>query len=508
MLDSKLKDQLKAYLKMLKSNVTIGLSLNEDENSKKLKSFVEDVESLSDKIKIKEEKLDFTPAFSLNGEFEHGKIVFAGIPLGHEFESFVLALLQVGGIEPKISNEEKERIESIKEKRNFETIVSLSCHNCPEVVQAFNIMAVLNKNISHTMIEGSINQDICEQRDVMVVPAIFENGEFLDGGKKTMASLLDLVAEKVQKDLSDFKDYDILIVGAGPSSATAAIYGARKGLKVAIVADEFGGQVNETLDIENITGILKTEGPKYMLSVKNQVENLGVDIIEGVKAVDFEKKDDEFNIILEDGAKINSKSLIFATGTRWRLLGIDGEEKFKNKGVAFCTHCDGPLFKGKDVAVVGGGNSGIEAAIDLASIAKTVTVLEFLPELKADKILQTKLESFQNVKVITSAQTTKLLGDKKLTGLEYIDRNTKEEKTIDLAGVFIQIGQIPNTEWLEGKIKLTDRGEIEVEKDGSTNIEGIFAAGDAINSVYKQIIIAAGSGATAALSAFNYLIRK
>ncbi len=480
MLDSKLKDQLKAYLKMLKSNVTIGLSLNEDENSKKLKSFVEDVESLSDKIKIKEEKLDFTPAFSLNGEFEHGKIVFAGIPLGHEFESFVLALLQVGGIEPKISIEEKERIKSIKEKRNFETIVSLSCHNCPEVVQAFNIMAVLNKNISHTMIEGSINQDICEQRDVI----------------------------KVQKDLSNFKDYDILIVGAGPSSATAAIYGARKGLKVAIVADEFGGQVNETLDIENITGILKTEGPKYMLSVKNQVENLGVDIIEGVKAVDFEKKDDEFNIILEDGAKINSKSLIFATGARWRLLGIDGEEKFKNKGVAFCTHCDGPLFKGKDVAVVGGGNSGIEAAIDLASIAKTVTVLEFLPELKADKILQTKLESFQNVKVITSAQTTKLLGDKKLTGLEYIDRNTKEEKTIDLAGVFIQIGQIPNTEWLEGKIKLTDRGEIEVEKDGSTNIEGIFAAGDAINSVYKQIIIAAGSGATAALSAFNYLIRK
>lgn len=508
MLDSKLKDQLKAYLKMLKSNVTIGLSLNEDENSKKLKSFIEEVESLSDKIKIKEENLNFTPAFSLNGEFEHGKIVFAGIPLGHEFESFVLALLQVGGIEPKISIEEKERIKSIKEKRNFETIVSLSCHNCPEVVQAFNIMAVLNKNISHTMIEGSINQDICEQRDVMAVPAIFENGEFLDGGKKTMASLLDLVAEKVQKDLSNFKDYDILIVGAGPSSATAAIYGARKGLKVAIVADEFGGQVNETLDIENITGILKTEGSKYMLSVKNQVENLGVDIIEGVKAVDFEKKDDEFNIILEDGAKINSKSLIFATGTRWRLLGIDGEEKFKNKGVAFCTHCDGPLFKGKDVAVVGGGNSGIEAAIDLASIAKTVTVLEFLPELKADKILQTKLESFQNVKVITSAQTTKLLGDEKLTGLEYIDRNTKEEKTIDLAGVFIQIGQIPNTEWLEGKIKLTDRGEIEVEKDGSTNIEGIFAAGDAINSVYKQIIIAAGSGATAALSAFNYLIRK
>ncbi|MDU2202570.1 MAG: FAD-dependent oxidoreductase, partial [Anaerococcus hydrogenalis] len=313
---------------------------------------------------------------------------------------------------------------------------------------------------------------------------------------------------KVQKDLSNFKNYDILIVGAGPSSATAAIYGARKGLKVAIVADEFGGQVNETLDIENITGIPKTEGPKYMLSVKKQVENLGVDIIEGVKAVDFEKNDHEFNLILEDGAKINSKTIILATGTRWRLLGIDGEEKFKNKGVAFCTHCDGPLFKGKDVAVVGGGNSGIEAAIDLASIAKTVTVLEFLPELKADKILQKKLESFKNVKVITSAQTTKLLGDKKLRALEYIDRNTKEEKTIDLDGVFIQIGQIPNTEWLEGKIKLTDRGEIEVEKDGSTNIEGIFAAGDATNSLYKQIIIAAGSGATAALSAFNYLIRK
>lgn len=508
MLDQKLKEQLKAYLKMLKSNVNIGLSLKDDEKSKKLESFIRDVESLSDKIKVTEEDLEYKPSFRLQGDFDHGKIVFAGIPLGHEFESFVLALLQVGGIAPKISDEDKKRIESIDTNENYETIVSLTCHNCPEVVQSFNIMAVLNKNVNHTMIEGSVFQDIAEKRDVMAVPAIFKDKEFVDGGKKTLSNLLDLVAGKAKRDLSNFKNYDILIVGGGPASGTAAIYGARKGLKVGIVADEFGGQVNETLTIENIPGLISTEGPKYMALLKEQVKNLGVDIIEGVKAQSFSKEDKEIIIELDEGSKINSKSLILATGTRWRLLNIPGEDKFKTKGIAFCTHCDGPLFKGKDVGVIGGGNSGIEAAIDLAGLANTVTVYEFLPELKADKILQEKLESLQNVKVITNAQTTEFIGDNKLTGLKYTDRVTGEVHEEKLSGVFLQIGQIPNTEWLDGLVKLTDRGEIEVKKDASTNIEGVFAAGDCTDSVYKQIVIASGSGATAALSAFNYLIRK
>lgn len=508
MLDQNLKEQLKAYLKMLKSNVVIGLSLKDDENSKKLESFIKDVESLSDKIKVKEEDLEYKPSFRLQGEFEHGRIVFAGIPLGHEFESFILALLQVGGITPKISDEDKKRIESIETSENYETIVSLTCHNCPEVVQSFNIMAVLNKNVNHTMIEGSVFQDLAEKRDVMAVPAIFKDKEFVDGGKKTLKNLLDLVAGKAKKDLSKFKDYDVLIVGGGPASGTSAIYASRKGLKVAIIADEFGGQVNETLTIENIPGLISTEGPKYMTSLKEQVSKLGVDIIEGVKAKSFTKEDGEIFVEVDDGAKINAKSLILATGTRWRLLHVPGEDEYKTKGIAFCTHCDGPLFKGKDVGVIGGGNSGIEAAIDLAGLAKTVTVYEFLPELKADKILQEKLETLQNVKVITNAQTTEFIGDKKLTGLKYTDRVTGDEHEEKLSGVFLQIGQMPNTEWLKGLVNLTERGEIEVEKDGSTNVEGVFAAGDCTDSVYKQIVIAAGSGATAALSAFNYLIRK
>lgn len=508
MLDDKLKKQLKSYLKMIKSNVVIGLCLNESENSKKLESFIKEVESLSDKIKVEKRDLKLSPSFSLKGEFDHGDIIFAGVPLGHEFESFFLALLQVGGISPKISDEDKKRIESINNTKNFETIVSLTCHNCPEVVQAFNIMAILNKNINHTMIEGSSNQDIVKSRDVMAVPAIYKDGKFLDGGKKSLKNLLDLILGKEKKDYSKYQDLDVLIVGSGPASGTSALYAGRKGLNVAIVSDDFGGQVNETLTIENIAGILKTEGPKYMEGMKKQVESLGIPIIEGVRATGIDKNDSQISVKLDDGGEISAKSLVIATGTRWKLLNIPGEDKFKNKGLAFCTHCDGPLFKGKDVAVIGGGNSGIEAAIDLAGICKSVTVLEFLPKLNADKILQDKLSKLSNVNVITNAQTTEFVGDEKLTGLKFIDRNTNEEKILEFAGVFLQIGQIPNTEWLKNKIKLNERGEIIVKNDQATNIEGVFAAGDVTDSLYKQIVIAQGSGASAALSAFNYLIRK
>lgn len=508
MLDDKLKKQLKSYLKMLKSNVYIGLCLNDSEKSQKLESFIKDVKGLSDKIKIEDINLSYAPAFSLRGEFDHGEIVFAGIPLGHEFESFVLALLQVGGVSPKISDGDKKRIESIEREKNFETIVSLSCHNCPEVVQAFNIMAILNKNINHTMIEGSANQDIVKDRDVMAVPAIYEDGKFLDGGKKNLTSILDLILGKQKRDYSKYQDLDVLVIGSGPASGTAGLYAARKGLKVAIISDDFGGQVNETLTIENIPGILETEGPRYMEEMKNQVKSLDISLIEGVRASSIDKKDSLISVKLEDGGQVSSKSLIIATGTRWKLLNIPGEDKFKNKGLAFCTHCDGPLFKNKDVAVIGGGNSGIEAAIDLAGICRSVTVLEFLPKLNADDILQEKLKSLDNVHIITNAQTTEFVGDDKLQGLKYIDRNTNEEKSLDFAGVFLQIGQMPNTEWLKDSIKLNDRGEIIVKNDQSTNIEGIFAAGDVTDSLYKQIVIAQGSGASAALSAFNYLIRK
>lgn len=514
MLDQNLKNQLAQYLDMLKTEVTIGLSVTNDEKSNKVRGFVEDVASLSDKITLVEKDLAYTPAFELKGEKDHGQIIFAGVPLGHEFASFALAILQVGGIVPKIDEGTKKRIQAIEDVQNLETIVSLSCHNCPEVVQSFNIMAVLNPKINHTMIEGSMFQETAEDRDVLAVPAIFKDGEFLEGGKQTMDSLLELIGSKKSSD--DFADkpaFNVLIIGGGPAAATAAVYAARKGVKTGLVASEFGGQVVETLGIENIPGFKYTEGPDFMANMKEQVTALGVDVMTGALASDIKEAENSSNRLIEvgldNGAKLESKTVVIATGARWRLLGIPGETEFRNKGVAYCTHCDGPLFKGKPVAVIGGGNSGIEAAIDLAAMVDHVTVLEFLPELKADQVLQDKLYSLDNVTVIKNAQTTGLYGDSRLERLEYTDRESGEDHSIDVEGCFIQVGLVPNTEWLkESDVKLTDRGEILVDGEGKTSLEGVYAAGDATNTVFKQIVIAAGSGATAALGAFNYLMRN
>ena len=516
MLENNLKQQLAQYLDMLKTEVTIGLSVNNDDNSEKVRGFVEDVASLSDKITIEEKELEYTPSFELKGDFEHGRIIFAGVPLGHEFASFALALLQVGGVEPKVDEGTKKRIKSIEDTQNLETIVSLSCHNCPEVVQSFNIMAVLNPNINHTMIEGSMFQDVAESRDVLAVPAIFKEGEFLEGGKQTMDSLLKLIgSKKTSDDFADKAAYDVLIIGGGPAAATASIYSARKGISTGLVASEFGGQVVETLGIENIPGFKYTEGPDFMANMNEQVTALGVDVMTGALASDVREAENSSNdlrlveVELDNDAVLKARTVVIATGARWRLIGIPGETEFRNKGVAYCTHCDGPLFKGKPVAVIGGGNSGIEAAIDLAGMVDHVTVLEFLPELKADQVLQDKLNSLDNVTVIKNAQTTGLYGDSKLEKLEYTDRETNKEHSIDVAGCFIQVGLVPNTEWLEeSDVELTDRGEIKVNPDGSTSLEGVYAAGDATTSLFKQIVIAAGSGATAALGAFNYLMRN
>lgn len=515
MLEQNLKNQLAQYFDMLKTEVTIGLSVTEDENSNKVREFVEEVAELSDKIKVEEKELKYTPSFEIKGDFDHGKIIFAGVPLGHEFASFALAMLQAGGVEPKVDESTKKRIESI-EGGDFETIVSLSCHNCPDVVQAINIMAILNPNVNHTMIEGSMFQDIAEDRDVLAVPAIFKDGEFLEGGKQTMDTLLDKIAGgKSADDFADKAAFDVLIIGGGPAAATASIYAARKGVSTGIIASEFGGQVVETLSIENIPGFKYTEGPSFMGQMEDQVQALGVDIMTGALAENIKESENStsdlrlIEVELDNGAKLEARSVVIATGARWRLLGIPGEIEFKNKGVAYCTHCDGPLFKGKKVAVIGGGNSGIEAAIDLAAMVEHVTVIEFLPELKADQVLQDKLFSLDNVEVVKNAQTTGLYGENKLQRLEYIDRETNEEHSLDVEGCFIQVGLVPNTDWLkESEVDLTDRGEIIVNPDGSTSLESVYAAGDTTDSIFKQIVIAAGSGATAALAAFNYLMRN
>ena len=504
MLDKNLINQVKEYLQLLEREVVISLCKGNDENSKKLAEFVEEVSSLSDKIIVREEKLKYTPSFKLSSKDADG-ITFAGIPLGHEFESFILALLQVGGRIPKIDEEQIDRIKNIDREYNFETIVSLSCHNCPEVVQSLNILSVLNPKISHTMIDGSFFTDYVEKLGVMAVPTSFINGEIFYNGKIGLNEILDkLTGEKTDYKFDELETLDMLVVGGGVAGATAAIYAARKGLSTAILAKDYGGQVKDTLGIENITGTVYTEGPKYMDEVKRHLSEYEVKVYDGVEAEDIVE---DFPLKLKTShGEIKAKTIVIATGARWRLIGIPGEVEFKNNGVAYCTHCDGPLFKNKKVAVIGGGNSGVESAIDLSSIASEVLLLEFLPELKADNVLQDKLKDIKNIRVVTNAETKALKGDNKLKSIEYKNLETGEKIVEDIEGCFIQVGLVPTTEWIEN-IDKNERGEILVDNNGATNLNGVFAAGDCTNSVFKQIVIAEGSGATAALSAYNYLIR-
>lgn len=505
MLDENLKAQLKEYLKLVEDDVVFTLSLDESDNSKQIEAFVEEIVSLSDKLSIEKKELEFTPSFSLSSGDRSG-IVFAAIPLGHEFESFVLALLQVGGRAPKIDEDQISRIKSIDKELAFETLVSLSCHNCPEVVQALNIMAVLNPKISHRMVDGSMFQSYVDDLGIMAVPACFLNGEPFNNGKISLNAILDKVTgHKDKPPLKDKPIYDLLVIGGGPAGATAAIYGARKGIKVGLIAKTFGGQVRETLAVENITGIPYTEGPKYMESVRVHLLKYNVDLMDEIEVLGVEK--DDLVRVNTDRGLLSAKTLVIATGAKWRLIGIPGEIEFRNKGVAYCTHCDGPLFKDKKVTVIGGGNSGIESAIDLAGLAKEVLVLEFLPELKADGVLQDKLKTLTNVRVVTNAETKALEGGSKLEKIRYVDRISGEEHVEATDGCFIQVGLVPVTEWLEG-VEKNPRGEIIVDRLGATNVEGIFAAGDCTDSPFKQIVIAQGSGATAALGSYQYLMRQ
>lgn len=507
-LDSDIRAQLNEYFKLLEGDVLIKVSTGSDEVSKDMKELVYEVASMSDKIKLEEAVLDRTPSFSISRMTEDIGITFAGIPLGHEFASFVLALLQVSGRPPKIDEGTAKQIASIKDELKFETYVSLSCNNCPEVVQALNIMSVLNPNISHTMIDGSVYRKEVESKDILAVPTVYLNGEFFASGRMTVEDILEKL--DIGPDISEYENkepFDVLVIGGGPAGASAAIYAARKGIRTGIVADRFGGQVNETLSIENYIGIKNTEGSKLAADLEGHVRDYDVDIMVPAKVKNV-TKEDLIHVELANGGLLKSKTLIIATGARWRNIGVPGEEEYKNKGVAYCPHCDGPLFKDKHVAVIGGGNSGIEAAIDLAGIASKVTVLEFLPELKADKILREKVYSLTNVDVLTNVETKEITGDKRVNGISYTNRDTGDKNHIHLDGVFVQIGLVPNTEWVADLVECNQRGEILVDKAGATNVPGIFAAGDCTDSLYKQIVVSMGAGASAALSAFDYLIRN
>jgi NADH-dependent peroxiredoxin subunit F len=508
LLDAEIKSQLAQYLQMMEGDVLLKVSTGSDKVSQDMLSLVDELATMSSHIKVEKTELERTPSFSINRPGEDTGITFAGVPLGHEFTSLVLALLQVSGRAPKVDQKAIEQIKNIKGEYHFETYVSLTCHNCPDVVQALNVMSVLNPGISHTMIDGAAYKEEVESKNIMAVPTVFLNGEPFGSGRMSLEEILAKIGSGPDaSELSNKEPFDVLVIGGGPAGASAAIYAARKGIRTGIVAERFGGQVMDTLGIENLIGTKYTEGPKLAASLEEHVKEYDIDIMNLQRAKRLEKKD-MIEVELENGAVLKSKTVILSTGARWRNVGVPGEAEFKNKGVAYCPHCDGPLFEGKHVAVIGGGNSGIEAAIDLAGIVKHVTVLEFMPELKADKVLQERLYSLPNVTVIKNAQTKEITGTDKVNGITYIDRETGEEHHIELQGVFVQIGLVPNTEWLEGTVERTRFGEIIVDKHGATSLPGVFAAGDCTDSAYKQIIISMGSGATAALGAFDYLIRN
>ncbi|WP_145459609.1 alkyl hydroperoxide reductase subunit F [Staphylococcus pettenkoferi] len=507
MLNDELKSQLQQLLQLMEGDAVLRASLGSDDKSEELKALLDEVSAMSSQIQVEEASLKRTPSFTVNRPDEDTGITFAGIPMGHEFNSFVLALLQVSGRPPKEEQSVLNQIKSLEGPLHFETFVSLTCQKCPDVVQALNLMSVVNPNITHTMIDGAVFKD--ESEDIMAVPAVFLNGEEFGNGRMSVQDILNQLGSKA--DPSEFNDkdpYDVLIVGGGPASGTAAIYTARKGLRTGIVADRIGGQVNDTATIENFVTVKETEGPQFSSALEDHINQYDVDVMKGIQAKGIEKTDDGIEVTLDNDAKLMSKTVIIATGARWRKLQIPGEDRLLNKGVAFCPHCDGPLFEGKDVAVVGGGNSGVEAAIDLAGIVKNVTLLERNPELKADNVLQERLRELPNVTIVKNAQTTEVLGEDSVTGIQYQDKETGEEHEIQLDGIFVQIGLLPNTEWLDNYVELNQGNEVMIDRKNATSVPGIFAAGDVTDDRNKQIIISMGAGANAALNAFDYIIRN
>ncbi len=515
MLDAAIKAQLTAYLEKLQRPVELVASLDDSPKAEEMYGLLQDIAGLSPKVSLRENgSAALRPSFAIGVPGEAPRIHFAGLPMGHEFTSLVLALLQTGGHPPKVEAAVIEQIKALPGGLRFETFISLSCHNCPDVVQALNLMAVLNPGIESVMVDGALFQDEAAARKIMAVPTVFLNGEPFGQGRMTVEEILAKVdtgaATREAEKIAGKAPFDVLVVGGGPAGAAAAIYAARKGIRTGVVAERFGGQVMDTLAIENFISVKETDGPKLAAALEQHVKQYDVDVMNLQRAAALVPagEDGLATVRLASGAELKSRSVILATGARWREMNVPGEQEYKTKGVAFCPHCDGPLFKGKRVAVIGGGNSGVEAAIDLAGIVSHVTLLEFDGKLRADAVLQKKLATLSNVTVVTQALTTEVVGDgEKVTGLAYQDRATGETHTVALSGIFVQIGLLPNTDWLKGTVALSGRGEIEVDARGQTSVPGVFAAGDCTTVPYKQIIIAMGEGAKASLGAFDHLIR-
>ena len=495
--------------------VELVAALDDTPASADLRALLKDVSEASPQVRVIETTggSQRTPSFSVNRPGQTHGPRFAGLPMGHEFTSLVLALLQVGGYPPKVDEAVLRQIRELQGDFEFEIYISLTCHNCPDVVQALNLMSIQNPRIKATMIDGALFQDEVKEREIMAVPTVFLNGTRFGQGRMSLEEILSKIdtggAAREAGKIAAKAPFDVLIVGGGPAGAAAAVYAARKGIRTGIASERFGGQVLDTLGIENFVSIKETEGPKFALALEEHVRHYDVDIMNLQRAKGLARHDGLIEVQLESGASVKARSVILSTGARWRTINVPGEQEYRNKGVAYCPHCDGPLFKGKRVAVIGGGNSGVEAAIDLAGIVDHVTLVEYDTQLRADAVLQRKLISLPNVTAIVNAKTTEITGDgSRVDGLVYEDRATGESKRVELAGVFVQIGLVPNTEWLRGTVELSRHGEIIVDARGATSLPGVFAAGDATTVPFKQIIIAAGDGAKAALAAFDYLIRQ
>ena len=515
MLDANLKAQLGAYLQRITEPVEIVAALDDTPASASLQELLRDIAEASPFVQVTETRggPHRTPSFSVNRPGNATGPRFAGLPMGHEFTSLVLALLQVGGYPPKVDEKLLQQIRALEGDFEFEIYISLTCHNCPDVVQALNLMAIQNPRIRTTMVDGGLFQDEVKAREVMAVPTVFLNGTRFGQGRMRLEEILAKidtgVARREADKIAGKAPFDVLIVGGGPAGAAAAVYAARKGIRTGIASERFGGQVLDTLGIENFVSVKETEGPRFALALEEHVRHYDVDIMNLQRAKALTPGQELIDVELEGGATLQARSVIVTTGARWRNVNVPGEQEYRNKGVAYCPHCDGPLFKGKRVAVIGGGNSGVEAAIDLAGIVAHVTLIEFDVQLRADAVLQRKLSTFPNVTTIVNARTTEITGDdQRVIGLTYEDRATGESKSVALEGVFVQIGLVPNTEWLKGTVELSRHGEIIVDARGETSVPGVFAAGDATTVPFKQIIIAAGDGAKAALGAFDYLIRR
>jgi len=512
MLDNAIKEQLKVYLEKLQRPIELVASLDGSASAQEMRGLLADIAALSDKIGLRENgDAARRPSFAIGLPGEAPRIHFAGLPMGHEFTSLILALLQTGGYPPKVEPALIEQIKNLSGRFQVEVFISLSCHNCPDVVQAFNLMAVLNPGVNCTMIDGALFQAEVNRRQIMAVPIVYLNGEEFGQGRMSIEEILAKLdtgaAARAAEALGKKEPFDVLVIGGGPAGAAAAIYAARKGIRTGVLAERFGGQVMDTLSIENFISVKETEGPRLAAALEEHVKHYGVEVMTLQRATQL-TSGEQIEVRLENGATLRAKSLILATGARWREMNVPGEKEYKAKGVCFCPHCDGPLFKGKRVAMIGGGNSSVEAAIDLAGIVGHVTLFHRRDSLRADAVLQNKLNSLPNVSIIKPARIIEVTGDgQKVNGIAYQDLVSNEIKHLELEGIFVQIGLLPNTEWLQGALELSPAGEIVIDAKGHTSLPGVFAAGDCTTTPYKQIIIAMGSGATASLSAFDYLIR-